>query len=93
VITVKKLDGSTMHLNEDLIERVEDATGGQCVVYQRDGGHIIAANSAPAVVEMIREEKVALWRRVLEGPGGPGVAPHPSGTVPGVTKLSQVRGK
>ena len=79
VIAVKKLDGSTMHLNEDLIERVEDAGGGQSAVYLRDGGHIIVANDPTTVVELVRTEKVAMLRRVLAWSRGTdhAVAPDP----------------
>lgn len=85
MIEVKRLDGSAMHLNEDLIARVEHAAGGQSAIYMLDGGHIVVANDPLSVVEMIRAEKVELFRRVFEGPE------DPKDTAPGVTRLSQVR--
>ena len=44
VIAVKKLDGSMMHINGDLIERVEDGADGKSTVYLLNGGHIIVSN-------------------------------------------------
>ncbi len=92
MIEVNKLDGSTMHLNEDLIERVECGVEGQSAVYLRDGAHFIVANVPQAVVAMIRAEKTELLRRAFLGD-------DPDATVPtspiraGLTKLSQVRGQ
>jgi uncharacterized protein YlzI (FlbEa/FlbD family) len=87
VIAVKKLDGTTMHLNEDLIERVENGAEGQSAIYFRDGAHIIVANDAADVVEFIRSEKVAHLHRVL---GSPSESAQPPLTA--ITKLSGVRG-
>jgi uncharacterized protein YlzI (FlbEa/FlbD family) len=90
VIAVKKLDGSTMHINEDHIERVEEGADGQSAVYLANGGHIIVANDPGTVVERIRMEKATLLRRVLHGQETTeGEAPAQAG----VTRLSQVRGK
>jgi uncharacterized protein YlzI (FlbEa/FlbD family) len=91
VIEVNKLDGSTMHLNEDLVERVESAVEGQSAVYLRDGAHFIVANVPEAVVAMIRAEKTELLRRAFLGEEPDGATPGPS-TRAGLTKLSQVRG-
>jgi uncharacterized protein YlzI (FlbEa/FlbD family) len=88
VIAVKKLDGSTMHLNGDLIERVESCADGQSALYMVNGGHIIAAHDPETLVEKIRTEKANLLRRVLEGPGAPDVV-----AVAGLPRLSQVRGQ
>jgi len=66
VIAVKKLDGSTMHLNEDFIERVENASGDQSAIFLRHGGHIIVANDPSTVVELVRAERAALLSRVFE---------------------------
>jgi uncharacterized protein YlzI (FlbEa/FlbD family) len=93
VIAVKKLDGSMMHLNEDLIERVEEGADGQSAVYLLHGGHIIAANDPATVVEMIRAEKASLLRRALHGPDGPPVAAIGGAPISSVTRLSQVRGQ
>ena len=92
MIEVTKLDGATMHLNEDFIGRVEYAVAGQSALYTLDGGHIIVANSPDEVVSLIRAEKVALLRRVLAGIDNvpTGVA---SGSQVGVTRLSEVRSK
>jgi uncharacterized protein YlzI (FlbEa/FlbD family) len=88
VIAVKKLDGSTMHINEDHIERVEEGADGQSAVYLANGGHIIVANDPDTVVERIRMEKATLLRRVLHGPED---APEVAAAQAGVTRLSQVR--
>jgi uncharacterized protein YlzI (FlbEa/FlbD family) len=90
VITVKKLDGSMMHINEDLIERVEDGADGQSAVYLTNGGHIIVANDPATVVERIREEKVNVLRRVLGDADG---ASSARSAASGLTRLSQVRGQ
>ena len=68
MIAVQKLDGEMMHLNEELIERVESASGGQSAVYLRTGGHVIVANDPDTVVGLIRAEKVAILREAFEGP-------------------------
>lgn len=91
MIALKKLDGMTMHLNEDLVERVEDGADGQSAVYLRDGGHIIVANDPTTVVELVRTEKVAMLRRVLHGPEAPITPSLPPETVSSVTRSSQVR--
>jgi uncharacterized protein YlzI (FlbEa/FlbD family) len=93
VIAVKKLDGSTMHINEDLIERVEDGADGQSAVYMVNGGHIIAANDPATVVERIRAEKANLLRRALQGPDDPDATAYARSSASGPTRLSQVRGQ
>ncbi len=92
VIEVTKLDGTTMHLNEDFIGRVEYAVAGQSALYTLDGSHIIVANSPDDVVSLIRAEKVALLRRVLAGIDN--VPPSEANeSQVGVTRLSEVRSK
>ncbi len=93
MIAVKKLDGSMMHINEDLIERVEDGADGQSAVYLVNGGHIIAANDPATVVEKIRAEKADLLRRVLRGPDDPALAASIRSSASGPARLSQVRGR
>jgi len=85
VIAVKKLDGSTMYLNEDLVERVEDGADGQSAVYLINGGRIIVANSSVVVVSKIRAEKVVQLRRVRRRPRDLIMS------TPDVPLLSQVR--
>jgi uncharacterized protein YlzI (FlbEa/FlbD family) len=92
VIEVNKLDGSTMHLNEDLVERVESGVEGQSAVYLRDGAHFIVANVPDAVVAMIRAEKTELLRRAFLGEDLDATAPTPSARA-SLTRLSQVRGQ
>ena len=93
VIAVKKLDGSMMHINEDLIERVEDGADGQSAVYMVNGGHIIAANDPATVVERIRAEKASLLRRAFQGPDDPETTGYARPSASGLTRLSQVRGQ
>jgi uncharacterized protein YlzI (FlbEa/FlbD family) len=91
VIAVKKLDGSTMHINEDLVERVEDGADGQSAVYFVNGSHMIVANDPPTVVEKIRREKATLLRRVFTDPVDAGFATSAGSASSGVARLSQVR--
>ena len=91
MIAVTKLDGSIMHLNEDLVTRVEFAVGGQSALYLLDGGHVIVAHEPSIVVERIRSEKVALLRRVFEGPDEPRRDAADRDDASGVTRLSEVR--
>ena len=93
MIEVRKLDGSEMFLNEDLIERVEHAVSGQSALYMIDGGHIIVANEVATVVTRIRNEKVALLHRALEGSLYEPESPEGMSPVTSVTRLSQVRGQ
>ncbi len=92
LIAVKKLDGAMMHLNEDLIERVEHAAGGQSAVYLRYGGHMILADDPATVVEMIRAEKTALLRRVFDRPEGDYEDTKPLAMTREITQLTQVHG-
>jgi uncharacterized protein YlzI (FlbEa/FlbD family) len=92
VIAVEKLNGAIMHLNEDLIERVESASGGQSAVYLRYGAHMILANDPDTVVEMIRAEKTALLRRVFDRPEERADTSPTLVMARDVTVLSQVRG-
>ena len=92
MIAVEKLNGAIMHLNEDLIERVESASGGQSAVYLRYGAHMILANDPDTVVEMIRAEKTALLRRVFDRPEERADTSPTLVMARDVTVLSQVRG-
>lgn len=93
LIEVRKLDGATMHLNEDLIERVESAAGGQSAVYLRYGGHMILASDPLTIVEMIRTEKVQLLRRVFEPPGRGVEDQSTMASIRDVSRLDQARGR
>jgi uncharacterized protein YlzI (FlbEa/FlbD family) len=81
-----------MHLNDDLIERVEDAVGGQSAVFLRDGGHFIVANDHATVVELIRDEKVALLRRALHAPDPSTDGQLSESVAASPPRLSQVQG-
>ncbi len=92
MIALKKLDGSVMYLNEDLIERVEDGADGQSAVYMINGGHVVVANDSANVVDKIRTEKAALLRRVRQASqdhSSAAMITRPS--VPEMTLLAQVR--
>jgi uncharacterized protein YlzI (FlbEa/FlbD family) len=88
VIAVMKLDGSMMHINEDLVERVEGGIEGQSALYLIDGGHIIVANEPAVVVERIRTERVGLLHQALYGPEAPRSEP----SLQAVTRLGRVGG-
>jgi uncharacterized protein YlzI (FlbEa/FlbD family) len=88
VIAVKKLDGSMMHINDDLIERVEDGADGQSAVYFVNGSHMIVAHDPTTVVEKIRSEKTTLLRRVFVDSLDPGSARSAASSV---ARLSQVK--
>jgi len=75
VIPVNKLDGSEMYLNEDLIERVEDAGQDHSVVYLTDGAHLVIADRFLEVVERVRKEKASLLRKAAMGPEVPSGSP------------------
>lgn len=93
MIALKKLDGSMMYLNEDLIERVEDGADGQSAVYMINGGHVVVANESANVVEKIRTEKASLLRRVRQASqenGAQGVAASRSQATE-MTLLTKVR--
>lgn len=62
MIPVKKLDGSEMYINEDLVERVEDAGEDQSVLYMRDGGHLVVADHCSEIVTRVRTEKASLLK-------------------------------
>jgi uncharacterized protein YlzI (FlbEa/FlbD family) len=89
VIAVMKLDGSTMHINEDLVERVEGGIEGQSALYLIDGGHIIVANEPVVVVERIRTERVGVLHQALYGPEA---TPGPEPSLQAVTRLGRVCG-
>jgi uncharacterized protein YlzI (FlbEa/FlbD family) len=88
VIAVKKLDGSMMHINDDLIERVEDGADGQSAVYFVNGSHMIVAHDPTTVVEKIRSEKSTLLRRVFVDSVDAGSARSAASSV---ARLSQVK--
>ena len=93
MILVKKLDGTSMYLNEDHIYRVEVGAKDQSTVYLSNGGHIISAIDAHEVVARIRSEKETLLHHALNGPGV-SVTYHDDDDLPdlpGVTRLSPVR--
>lgn len=92
LIAVQKLDGAMMHLNEDFIERVENASGGQSAVYLRYGGHMILAENPVTVVEMIRAEKTALLRRVFNRPEDEVETSSALAITRQITQLNQVHG-
>ena len=85
MIEVTKIDGSTMYLNEEIIERVENTLTGQCAVYLIHGGHIVVSHDSPTVAEKIREEKIAQLRRVY------GVEDSPKTRNPRLRKILTVQ--
>ena len=67
MIALSKLDGSTMYLNEDHVERVEQ--GANSAVYLTNGTYLIVRDDVDTINERIRSEKTALLSR-RPGPGG-----------------------
>ncbi len=81
MIALSKLDGSTMHVNEDHIERVEGETTS--VVYLTNGTYLVVRDPVAAIVERIRAEKVAILARAISGPLTDREGPGPSEVVSG----------
>jgi uncharacterized protein YlzI (FlbEa/FlbD family) len=68
LIALSKLDGSTMYLNEDHVERVEQ--GANSAVYLTNGTYLIVRDDVDTINDRIRAEKTALLSVAL-GPGVP----------------------
>jgi len=58
LIALSKLDGSTMYLNEDHVERVE--RGANTAVYLTNGTYLIVRDDVEAINDSIRSEKRAI---------------------------------
>jgi uncharacterized protein YlzI (FlbEa/FlbD family) len=68
LIALSKLDGSTMYLNEDHVERVEQ--GANSAVYLTNGTYLIVRDDVDTINERIRSEKTMLLSVALR-PGAP----------------------
>ena len=68
MIALSKLDGTTMYLNEDHVERVEQ--GANSAVYLTNGTYLIVRDHVDTINESIRSEKAALLSAAL-GSGAP----------------------
>jgi uncharacterized protein YlzI (FlbEa/FlbD family) len=68
LIALSKLDGTTMYLNEDHVERVEQ--GAKSAVYLTNGTYLIVRDHVDAINDRIRSEKAALLSAAL-APGAP----------------------
>jgi uncharacterized protein YlzI (FlbEa/FlbD family) len=68
LIALSKLDGTTMYLNEDHVERVEQ--GANSAVYLTNGTYLIVRDHVDAINDSIRSEKAALLTAAL-GTGVP----------------------
>ena len=68
MIALSKLDGSTMYLNEDHVERVEQ--GANSAVYLTNGTYLIVRDDVDTINDRIRSEKTALLAVAL-APGAP----------------------
>jgi uncharacterized protein YlzI (FlbEa/FlbD family) len=64
LIALSKLDGTTMYLNEDHVERVEQ--GANSAVYLTNGTYLIVRDHVDAINDRIRSEKAALLSAALE---------------------------
>ena len=87
MIALSKLDGTTMYLNEDHVERVEQ--GANAAVYLTNGTYLIVRDDVATINDRIRSEKAALLS-VAIGPGAPDAAPALS-AVPDETLRMQSR--
>jgi uncharacterized protein YlzI (FlbEa/FlbD family) len=63
VIGLRTLDGSTMYLNEDLVERVEGGT--TTAVHLANGNYFVVRDDVEAVSARIRAEKQAVLAGAL----------------------------
>jgi uncharacterized protein YlzI (FlbEa/FlbD family) len=68
LIALSKLDGTTMYLNEDHVERVEQ--GANSAVYLTNGTYLIVRDHVETINDSIRSEKAALLAAAL-APGVP----------------------
>jgi uncharacterized protein YlzI (FlbEa/FlbD family) len=68
LIALSKLDGSTMYLNEDHVERVEQ--GANSAVYLTNGTYLIVRDDVDTINDRIRAEKTAILTVAL-APGAP----------------------
>ena len=63
MIALSKLDGSTMYVNEDHVERVEE--GATSAVYLFNGTYLIVRDDVETINERIRAEKSAILSRAM----------------------------
>jgi uncharacterized protein YlzI (FlbEa/FlbD family) len=63
LIALSKLDGSTMYVNEDHIERIEGEANS--AVYLTNGTYLIVRDEVGTINDRIRTEKVALLTGAL----------------------------
>ena len=63
MIALSKLDGTTMYLNEDHVERVEQ--GANSAVYLTNGTYLIVRDDVDTINERIRSEKTAILSGAL----------------------------
>ena len=63
MIALSKLDGTTMYLNEDHVERVEQ--GANSAVYLTNGTYLIVRDHVDTINDSIRSEKAALLSAAL----------------------------
>jgi uncharacterized protein YlzI (FlbEa/FlbD family) len=63
LIALSKLDGTTMYLNEDHVERVEQ--GANSAVYLTNGTYLIVRDHVDTINDSIRSEKTALLSAAL----------------------------
>lgn len=63
MIALSKLDGSTMFINEDQVERIEGEVTS--AIYLTNGTYLVVREEATVIVEQIRVEKLALLTRAI----------------------------
>jgi uncharacterized protein YlzI (FlbEa/FlbD family) len=63
VIALSKLDGSTMYVNEDHVERVEE--GVTSAVHLSNGTYLIVRDDVDTINERIRAERSSILARAM----------------------------
>jgi uncharacterized protein YlzI (FlbEa/FlbD family) len=63
LIALSKLDGTTMYLNEDHVERVEQ--GANAAVYLTNGTYLIVRDDVETINDRIRSEKAGLLSEAM----------------------------
>ena len=79
MIALSKLDGSTMHVNEEHVERVEG--GVTSAVFLTNGSYLIVRDDVATINDRIRSEKLALLTGAIGGVR-PDVGVSPLSAVP-----------
>ena len=80
MIGLRKLDGSTMYINEDMVERVEG--GGNSAVHLANGTYFVVRDDVDAISDKIRAEKETVLARAMALAFGEAPPPALASVVP-----------